>query len=63
MVEVVKRRSKDRRRECVENQYVDVWVRFHQSNHRHPLPWLVWLLVPFGRALIVENLGTSPMLR
>jgi hypothetical protein len=39
-------------RKNVENDYVDVRVPFDQSEHRYPLPQMVWLLVPLGRALI-----------
>jgi hypothetical protein len=41
-----------RGRKNVENHGVDVRVPFDQSEHRYPLPEMVWLLVPLGRALI-----------
>jgi hypothetical protein len=38
--------------ENVENDGVYIRVPFDQSEHRDPLPRMVWLLVPRGRALI-----------
>jgi hypothetical protein len=38
--------------ENVENHGIYIRVPFDQSEHRYPLPRMVWLLVPLGPALI-----------
>ena len=59
----VERHAQYRGRDNVENDDVDVRLPLDQSKHRYPLPGMVRLLLPLGRALIPRNLVVKPVSR